>query len=1118
MQTLLQTSGDEVLYGEVDEDGDYGNGSNVVEDGVVGGGNQGGDVSNYDDDDTLVIANGDVYIIKTNEKLLVVKEIDGSYSIIPVADDVGKFGLGYDDMRQNQIGIALDVAGIEAVIGTTPNLDENILTQTSMYNDIVEQSGILPPDPVNGDIFNVSGDEWVLVAKTDVIFTLIPVKDHPGSSGQLIYDNTRVPMRDLISADVELFLGYRPTLNENIASNTLEFASIKGAGSTGLVNGDVYIVNTDEKLLLVEESDGSYTLIPVADGAGDFTFEYDDTRQDQISTDLDAAGVEAVIGATQYLDENILLKTNMYNDIVQAFPRTPTFLGEVNLADPLGGDPKVSLKVAAVSEFTPGALIGELSYDDGSSDGGAELPIYTYSGGWTIYRSWDDMSTLDPGTYAMDAANDRVFEVTGSVEDGFNFTTGNSIPLAAGQSPGIGPYTNNDDFYTAIDHIKFPSSDNTEANIVFAISGQDLGFSVKGNEVYLNDDWFFNKGWGDNGTMVDASSGGGFGLGDISLSIAVSGDVSATAAIDVIGTNEKYFGLDGAEITAGGGYTFTPMSFNSFEFGDELGTITAASFDFDTVGLPDGDAWIEIVGNTVKLKDTAYYDVNTETFNVDTGGFLSLSELTAKNVTATKGDVDLVSAPILWSNMVDGGQIKQAPYWAGSPAGTKDLPIETNIKALMFEDQDGNGNPIGTTTYWVHDPSQDNSSVGDDIVITYSFVEDSSAKYIEGAGSSGGPNQSTVWSMNDAQKVSVRESLDAWSTVADITFVEVDESASDSLVGTMRFGFTTYKGDLENVAGWATGPGGGTGNGDVWITSTDDDAGVAQRAKDDLFQEGYSQGFLTLLHEIGHALGLAHPFEGYLMEGADPDTGEGAPLDHQKYTVMSYTVDDTVWFNGPAYPDMGYAISHTPMKEDIAAIQWMYGAQETNEDDTVYGSDYFDPETPFAMAIWDSGGLDTIDLSNFTEGCDLSLVSGTSSTVVCKTGGAGWSTGQMLNNLSIASGVIIENIITGSGDDTIVGNDADNLINGGAGADILTGGEGADIFEYNHLSGADRITDFVIGEDTLRFLDTNGDVITSAGDFDVSGIQDLAISYLGGELILEGLNSEHWDVAFLEIV
>jgi len=37
-------------------------------------------------------------------------------------------------------------------------------------------------------------------------------------------------------------------------------------------------------------------------------------------------------------------------------------------------------------------------------------------------------------------------------------------------------------------------------------------------------------------------------------------------------------------------------------------------------------------------------------------------------------------------------------------------------------------------------------------------------------------------------------------------------------------------------------------------------------------------------------------------------------------------------------------------------------------------------------------------------------------------------------------------------------------------------------------------------------------------NFDVSGIQDLTISYLGGELILEGLNAENWGDAFLKIV
>ena len=131
-------------------------------------------------------------------------------------------------------------------------------------------------------------------------------------------------MRDLREADVSQFLG-DPDLNENIALRHLSLP-FKGAASTGLADGDVYIVNTSDKLLVVQESDSSYTIIPVADGAGSYGLGYDDTRQNEIRGNLDAAGVEAIIGATALLDQNIAPFVNLYNDIVRLSPRLLHFL------------------------------------------------------------------------------------------------------------------------------------------------------------------------------------------------------------------------------------------------------------------------------------------------------------------------------------------------------------------------------------------------------------------------------------------------------------------------------------------------------------------------------------------------------------------------------------------------------------------------------------------------------------------------------------------------------------------------------------------------------------------------------------------------------------------------
>ena len=62
-------------------------------------------------------------------------------------------------------------------------------------------------------------------------------------------------------------------------------------------------------------------------------------------------------------------------------------------------------------------------------------------------------------------------------------------------------------------------------------------------------------------------------------------------------------------------------------------------------------------------------------------------------------------------------------------------------------------------------------------------------------------------------------------------------------------------------------------------------------------------GYETLLHELGHMLGLKHPFSGDIVLPDD--------LDDTSYTLMSYTSD-------------GY--NHAEYSEyDIAALNWLYG-------------------------------------------------------------------------------------------------------------------------------------------------------------------------------------------------
>ena len=340
-------------------------------------------------------------------------------------------------------------------------------------------------------------------------------------------------------------------------------------------------------------------------------------------------------------------------------------------------------------------------------------------------------------------------------------------------------------------------------------------------------------------------------------------------------------------------------------------------------------------------------------------------------------------------------------------------------------------------------------AVGQAVTVTYSFAQ-SGLLWRTGYGS-GEPSYG-FQPLNGTQMEVARKALNAWSAVANVSFVEVTESST--VVGDMRFASSS----LPSTA-WAYYPSSSAEGGDVWL---------GRNSYFDSTADG-SYSLLGLMHEIGHSLGLKHPH--------DTD-GSGVVLavnlDYLGNSVMSYRsyINQTI---GSAYTNTFFPT--TPGIYDIAALQQLYGANmATNASDTTY---HWGAGEQILETIWDAGGTDTIDWSNQSSAAEINLTAGVWSKLGPSYDTAG---GENTKTLNIALGVTIENAIGGSADDAICGNDARNLIQGGDGNDTLEGGTGTDTLEGG--SGNDLISGRNIGVVTAD----NGDLIRGGdGDDTIDG-------------------------------
>jgi serralysin len=341
--------------------------------------------------------------------------------------------------------------------------------------------------------------------------------------------------------------------------------------------------------------------------------------------------------------------------------------------------------------------------------------------------------------------------------------------------------------------------------------------------------------------------------------------------------------------------------------------------------------------------------------------------------------------------------------------------------------------------------------------VSYSFYEDSVFGGVYYGSETG------VREVSEGVKANARKIMAWYGTLLNVNFVEVTETSSN--IGLIRFMLSNGPGYA-----WAYYPSSSTMfhvAGDIHLNPAYDNT-----ASTNGFQMPPGKhGYVSIIHEVGHALGLKHPFDG------SPNLP--ASEDNDSFTVMTYT-----W---PYSTEPG-----TPMMYDLMALQYLYGgrANRTGNDTYAFTSRGLDQynlgsalhlDTPYStrQTIWDTAGANTLDLTSLPASTgyrvDMRELGWMSRLADYNAAGVHFGKGS-----AIASGVAFRDIVNSGSSDDIYANSQANVFKGYnrsrvTGNDRIFEAGPADTLDLSGYTPSE-VTDTQSGNDRVLGLGANGSI------------------------------------------